>query len=629
MRSFVKQAIIVFSLSIVFLLTCLLVPKGLLAAYKFRKSQSIFSQRNMVFVKVRASSMEEVERLKAMGIDYKSIGTRIVPIEQSRLGELTEMGINFEIARKALLLQAKGIPLVKGKGEVKHKLVDTDVPIPDNDPWGAISEITVWDAPYNAVVTNVDFKIQIVHDWLPDLYVEFYDQWSGNYVELWNRNGDTGDGSDGGYDHDSEDDWDIYLYCYTWAFNGQDVNQTWTLYAEDKAAGDTGYIDYLEIWLYYNEAGGYYCWPLSKCDEPAHGINSAFGPRWMDNPNNPGVGDSVWNFHGGLDIRAGYVGEDVYPIFTDTIWVIPAPHTVIVRDVLDSDHYMRYTHIDTTGFGLKVGDYLIGGQTHFSDIQNMAGFHLDVKDYITSPDDRLYTRNPMHILPYTDFYSMTIWGVSSEWPRAAFWVTTPGDELDLNRVRVYGSGPGWTYDKYVDYDEKHNVIYNNNYYHDPPTVNGITVRPRHFPGSPSDKVTGFTFSYEDPMDGVYDSTITIEVYNIWGVMEASYSVEVFVEPNEDERLPREFWVAQNFPNPFNPETEISYELPKDAHVTLTVYNLLGQRVKTLVDESQGVGRHNVRWGGRDDSGEEVASGVYFYKIQAGDFTVTKKMVLIR
>ncbi len=627
MRGFVKQIVVIFVINIVLLSIYSLVSNDLSAAPKPRKSRTIFSQRNMVFIKVRANSIEEVERLEAMGIDYRAIGTRIVPVEQSKLEELTEMGINFEIARKALVFKAEGIPLAKGKGEIKHKLEDTDVPIPDNDPWGAVSEITVWDAPYNAVVTNVDLKIQIVHDWLPDVYVKFYDQWSGNYLELWDGYGDIWDGSDDGYDHDPEDDWDIYLYYYTWGFNGQDVNQTWTLYAEDQAAEDTGYVDYLEIWLYYNEAGGYYCWPLSKCDEPAHGLTSVFGPRWIDNPNNPGVGDSVWNFHGGLDIRAGYVGEDVYPVFTAVVESI-STHTVIVQDIIDSTHYMRYHHIDPV-LGLNKGDYLIAGETHFADIQNIPRFHLDVKDYIGSPYDRLYTRNPMHILPYTDFYSMTIWGVSSHWPRAAFWVTTPGNELDLNRVRVYGSGPGWTYDKYVDYDEKHNVTYDNNYYQDPPTVNGIKVVPRHFAGSPSDKVTGFSFRYDARPEGIQDSIITIEVYNIWGVMEASYSVEVFVEPNEDEKLPKEFFVAQNFPNPFNPETEILYELPKDAQVRLVVYNILGQKVKTLVDERQRAGRYNIRWEGRDDSGEEVASGVYFYKIQAGDIEIAKKMLLIR
>ena len=625
MRGFVKQAVVVFFINIVYLSTYSLVSNDLSAAPKPSKSQTIFSQRNMVFIKVRANSMEEVEKLNAMGIDYKSVGAKTVPVEQSRLEEFAEMGINFEIARKALVFRAEGIPLAKGKGEIKHKLEDTDVPIPDNDSWGVVSEITVWDAPYNAVVTNVDLKIQIVHDWLPDLYVEFYDQWSGNYLELWDGEGDIWDGSDNGYDHDLEDDWDIYLYYYTWGFNGQDVNQTWTLYAEDQAAEDTGYIDYLEIWLYYNEAGGYYCWPLSKCDAPAHELNSAFGPRILISGS-----DTTFDFHRGLDIDdndAPGAGEDVYPVFTDTVEYVDIngtyPH-VIVKDLIHPNQHMRYTHVIAVS-GLSPGDYLISGETHFADIQYLDNrSHLDVKYYIGDYHDTTNAKNPMHTLPYTDTYGMTIWGVSSHWPRAAFWVTVPGNELDLNRVRVYGSGPGWTYDKYVDYDERHNCGDDN------PTHDGITITPTDFGGyPPNDQVTGFTLRYDARPEGIQDSSITIEVYNIWGVMEASYSVEVYVEPNEDENLPREFSVAQNFPNPFNPETEISYELPKDAYVTLAVYNLLGQKVKTLVDERQRAARHNIRWGGRDHNGKEVSSGVYFYKIQAEDVKVAKKMVLIR
>jgi len=99
MRGFVKQAVVVFFINIVYLSTYSLVSNDLSAAPKPSKSQTIFSQRNMVFIKVRANSMEEVEKLNAMGIDYKSVGARTVPVEQSRLEEFAEMGINFEIAR--------------------------------------------------------------------------------------------------------------------------------------------------------------------------------------------------------------------------------------------------------------------------------------------------------------------------------------------------------------------------------------------------------------------------------------------------------------------------------------------------------------------------------------------------
>jgi hypothetical protein len=97
----------------------------------------------------------------------------------------------------------------------------------------------------------------------------------------------------------------------------------------------------------------------------------------------------------------------------------------------------------------------------------------------------------------------------------------------------------------------------------------------------------------------------------------------------EEELPAQFSLSDNYPNPFNPKTKIGYFIPKASQVKLEVFNILGQRVRTLVDEVQTAGKKEVTWDGKDESANEVASGVYFYKLQAGDFTQTKKMVLIR
>jgi hypothetical protein len=89
-------------------------------------------------------------------------------------------------------------------------------------------------------------------------------------------------------------------------------------------------------------------------------------------------------------------------------------------------------------------------------------------------------------------------------------------------------------------------------------------------------------------------------------------------------LPREYRLDQNLPNPFNPTTEIRFALPAQGHVTLVVYNTLGQRVATLIDEPAPAGYHQVRL---DAKG--LASGVYFYRLTAGRFTQTRKMVLLK
>jgi flagellar hook assembly protein FlgD len=94
-------------------------------------------------------------------------------------------------------------------------------------------------------------------------------------------------------------------------------------------------------------------------------------------------------------------------------------------------------------------------------------------------------------------------------------------------------------------------------------------------------------------------------------------------------VPNDFVLLQNYPNPFNPVTTIDYGLPTNSYVKLTIYNILGQRVKTLVDEEQTAGYKTVMWDGRNDRGEEVGSGIYLYRIQAGSYTKTVKMSLLK
>jgi len=99
---------------------------------------------------------------------------------------------------------------------------------------------------------------------------------------------------------------------------------------------------------------------------------------------------------------------------------------------------------------------------------------------------------------------------------------------------------------------------------------------------------------------------------------------------EDAAIPKEFFLAGNYPNPFNPSTYISFGLPKDAFVRLEVFNLLGQKVKTILSENERAGYKSVVWDGRDSAGKAVASGVYFYRLTTdSDFDQTKKMLLVK
>lgn len=93
--------------------------------------------------------------------------------------------------------------------------------------------------------------------------------------------------------------------------------------------------------------------------------------------------------------------------------------------------------------------------------------------------------------------------------------------------------------------------------------------------------------------------------------------------------PTEFKLEQNYPNPFNPSTTIRYSLKKSSNVKFNIYNLLGQKVRTLKNSYQNAGEYSLKWNGKDDDDNMVSSGVYIYMFQAGEFNMQKKMVLIR
>jgi len=94
-------------------------------------------------------------------------------------------------------------------------------------------------------------------------------------------------------------------------------------------------------------------------------------------------------------------------------------------------------------------------------------------------------------------------------------------------------------------------------------------------------------------------------------------------------LPQDYELEQNYPNPFNPETVIGYSLPQASPVTMAIYNLLGQKVRTLFQGTQPAGRHQITWNGRDDAGRKMASGIYIYRLETPQFARVRKMTLVQ
>jgi|GEM_PF-2413280 len=142
------------------------------------------------------------------------------------------------------------------------------------------------------------------------------------------------------------------------------------------------------------------------------------------------------------------------------------------------------------------------------------------------------------------------------------------------------------------------------------------------------------FAMRDTTDMNVGTTYYYAVAAVYNVGEAPMSDTVsvthtIVSVEDGLGIPQEFALQQNYPNPFNPTTSIKYQLPQASTVQIVIYNMLGQRIRTLVNESQEAGYYEAVWDGRNTAGLKVSSGMYFYRIKAGNFTKTHKMMMLK
>jgi len=128
---------------------------------------------------------------------------------------------------------------------------------------------------------------------------------------------------------------------------------------------------------------------------------------------------------------------------------------------------------------------------------------------------------------------------------------------------------------------------------------------------------------------VYANTDATGQYTQWREDPVLVGGNVALVSTGGANVPTEFGLDQNYPNPFNPTTDIKFALPAGSHVQLAVYNVLGQNVRNLVDQDMPAGNHKVTWDGRNSDGQQVSSGIYFYRISADNFSATKKMMMLK
>ena len=132
------------------------------------------------------------------------------------------------------------------------------------------------------------------------------------------------------------------------------------------------------------------------------------------------------------------------------------------------------------------------------------------------------------------------------------------------------------------------------------------------------------------VNGDWPSVIPVSVTKIRFFNAAAKQVSVESEQIDLPLvIPQSYSLLQNTPNPFNPETEIRYQIPQEGFVKLAIYNIKGQLVRTLVDKRMQAGKWKVVWKGKDQFGRDLPSGVYIYRIQASSFTDSKKMLFVK
>ena len=141
------------------------------------------------------------------------------------------------------------------------------------------------------------------------------------------------------------------------------------------------------------------------------------------------------------------------------------------------------------------------------------------------------------------------------------------------------------------------------------------------------------FSYTAPTNFVGTDVISVSAVDDRGVSgpisNIIFNVTGVLSSDDKPRIVDKFALHQNYPNPFNPVTTLRYDLPEDALVNITIYDIMGRSIRSLVNSNQSAGYRSIQWNATNNHGEPVSAGVYLYTIQAGDYSQTKKMVLLK
>ena len=228
-------------------------------------------------------------------------------------------------------------------------------------------------------------------------------------------------------------------------------------------------------------------------------------------------------------------------------------------------------------------------------------------------------------------FSFTVLNIQDA-PYAFEWVSMASDTIDITQSNLADTYElKWSESKDVDGDTINYLLY---------AIIGVNPPEEVFDTTS----TSVQITYQELVENVFEPFPMLPRVTVQFFVEATDGTDtvkvtgddrvVFVNryeylSTESEGIPTEFALHENYPNPFNPTTTLRFDLPEVSSITLTIYNMLGQKVRTFNYQNTSAGYHSVTWDATNDYGEQVGAGVYLYQLQAKDFVKTRKMVLLK
>ncbi|MGB2696772.1 MAG: T9SS type A sorting domain-containing protein [Candidatus Zixiibacteriota bacterium] len=662
--------------------------------------KSEITKEKVYRIELNTSTPEDLEFFKRLGLECVQGEKTLCNVNDEQIQKLEKSGYEFSIIKEGI--QVNNTPSNFGLNSSSSVSVSDTNGTNYDIPWGeywAYSEIEIADAPSCASVTTIDIQFDIIHPRPSDLLVDLTNQ-EEPYLEyrLWNYEGV-------GQNDIHKTETNIYY------FQGEPVNQIWTLWAWDAYEDSSGYIDYWKITIWYE----------IKMEGDITYLNYDIGERPLrqvevqvydyvtdDYISNIYFTDNNGHYIADFDYTGNYVYIKIIfdnmfipiatirdhddleagPITTENkelLYVEPCGGTknvylyssfdkclkaahiwdyiLMERDFvsyytnwtrplipceLDDDEYTELSEYSYIGGQEKIyfTNALEGWQdeavlheyahaihmyAHEDCVETGGVFHGHEPDWVTNSKFAFWegwAEFMSCIVPYDDptrVYSMR-YGYSNiednDWWRGVDTNNTNGSVVEGAVASALYDLQDDHYDSLDEYNNFHG--WSASLYDLFPDI--FAVFQQYNPGTIiefADDWKKYNFYSHDPDSVLFLKNAMVAIFRNHKIWVPFHADDYFVTG------PQSFSLSQNYPNPFNSQTVINYDIPSEGMVSLTIYNILGQKVKTCVKEKKMPGYYTYLWNAKNDKENSVASGVYIYRLDYNNKQVSKVMLLLK